>query len=100
MQLPHSFVKPPAGLSFTIPDLLMLQAWTAFHDLRMTIALDVCAKGEEYEEMVAIFDTSGEDRRWTFWRSAEGIVVQPMMGQSMLFDAMSDALNILLPAQG
>jgi hypothetical protein len=90
--------KTPTGLAFEIPDLLMLQAWADFHDLRMSIDLDVCADGDEYEEHVGIFDRDRIFRRWMIWRSCDGIVVQPSMGRAMLFDFMGDALEILIPA--
>jgi hypothetical protein len=88
----------PTGLSFNIPDLLMLRAWTDFHDLRLSIDLDVCADGDEYEELLGIYDEDRAFRRWMLWRSCDGIVVQPAMGRSMLFDFMGDVLEILIPS--
>lgn len=99
MQLPRTSAKLPTGLSFEIPDLLMLQGWADFHDLRMAIELDVCADGDEYEELLGLYDKDRTFRRWMIWRSCDGIVVQPTMGRTMLFDAMADALEMLIPAQ-
>ncbi|HEY0181704.1 MAG TPA: hypothetical protein VGC09_02755 [Rhodopila sp.] len=99
MQLRRMTVKAPTGLSFDIPDLLMLRAWVDFHDLRMVIELDVCAEAEEYEELLALYDRTCAFRRWMLWRSCDGIVVQPAMGRTKLFDTMSDALEILIPAR-
>lgn len=99
MQLPRVTVKAPTGLSFDIPDLLMLQGWADFHNLRMAIELDVCAEGDEYEELLALYDGNCAFRRWMVWRSCDGIVVQPTMGRKMLFDHMADALEILIPAR-
>ncbi len=98
MQLPRTSAKLPTGLSFDIPDLLMLQGWADFHDLRMAIELDVCAEGDEYEELLGLYDKTRAFRRWMIWRSSDGIVVQPTMGRTMLFDFMADALEILIPA--
>ena len=98
MQLPRTSVKTPTGLSFDIPDLLVLQGWTEYHDLRMAIELDVCAEGDEYEELLGIYDKDRAFRRWMIWRSCDGIVVQPAMGRTMLFDYMAEALEILIPA--
>ncbi|MDR3531959.1 MAG: hypothetical protein P4L90_15595 [Rhodopila sp.] len=97
MQLPRTSVKLPTGLSFEVPDLLMLQGWTDFHDLRMAIELDVCAEGDEYEELLGLYDGNSAFRRWMIWRSCDGIVVQPAMGRTMLFDSMADVLEILIP---
>jgi hypothetical protein len=97
MQLRRMPAGIPTGLSFDSPDLLMLQAWADFHDLRMSIDLDVCTDGEEYEELLGIYDKDRDFRRWMLWRSCEGIVVQPTMERSMLFDFMDDVLEILIP---
>jgi hypothetical protein len=98
MQLPRSTVKMPTGFSFDIPDLVMLRGWSDFHDLRMAIELDVCAEGEEYEELLGLYDRSRAFRRWMIWRSSDAIVVQPAMGHTMLFDCMAEALDTLIPA--
>jgi hypothetical protein len=99
MQLPRTTVKMPTGFSFDIPDLLLLQAWADFHDLRMAIDLDVCADGDQYEELLGLFDRTSAFRRWMIWRSGDGIVVQPTMGRAMLFDHMADVLDLLIPAR-
>jgi hypothetical protein len=98
VQLRRRPVGRPTGLSFDIPDLLMLRGWADFHDLCMSIDLDVCANGDEYEELLGIFDKDRMFRRWMLWRSCDGIVVQPAMGRPMLFDFMGDALEILIPS--
>jgi hypothetical protein len=97
MQSPPMSIKLPTGLSFDIPDLMLLKGWSDFHEIRMTIELDACTENEEYEEILALHDPDGAFRRWTLWRSGDGIVVQPAMGRSMLFDRMVDALDCLIP---
>jgi hypothetical protein len=97
VQLRRMPPKIPTGLSFDIPDLLMLRGWADFHELRMAIELDVCADGDEYEELLGLYDKDRAFRRWMIWRSGDGIVVQPAMGRPMLFDFMGDALEILIP---
>jgi len=99
VQLPRTSAKTPIGLSFAIPDLLMLQGWSDFHDLRMTVELDFCVDSDEYEELLGLYDANRAFRRWMIWRSCDGIVVQPTMGRSMLFDTMADVLEILIPVQ-
>ncbi|HVY16390.1 MAG TPA: hypothetical protein VHB27_14285 [Rhodopila sp.] len=98
MNLPHMSVATPTGLSFEVPDLLMVGAWAEFHGLKMTIDLDIHTGTEEYEEIVNIIAPGTRHNRWMIWRSAEGIVVQPRMGRPMLFDVMTDALDLLIPA--
>jgi hypothetical protein len=99
LQLPRTFVTTPTGLSFDVPDLLMLQGWAAFHDLRMTIELDLCVDGDEYEELLGLYDANRAFRRWMIWRSCDGIVVQPAMRRTMLFDTMADVLEMLIPVR-
>lgn len=97
MQLPRTAIRLPTGLSFNVPDLLMAQGWADFHDLRMSIDLDVCADGDEYEELLGLYERRRAFRRWMIWRSCDSIVVQPTMGRKILFDCMADALDILIP---
>jgi hypothetical protein len=92
-------LKEPKGLSFAVPDLLMIQAWSDFHDLVMRIDLDTVADDDHYDEIISLSPSRGNLRRWMVWRSRDGIVVQPMMGRPMLFDAMADALDVLIPVQ-
>jgi hypothetical protein len=99
MQLPRTTVKIPTGLSFDIPDLLMLQGWANFHDLRLAIDLDICVDDDEYEELIGLYDANRAFRRWMIWRSEDGIVVQPAMKRTMLFDTMAEVLDCLIPVR-
>jgi hypothetical protein len=99
MQLPRTTIKTPTGLSFDIPDLLLVGAWADFHGLRMKIDLDAAAEGDEYEEVLGLYYGASEYRRWMIWRSCDEVVVQPMMGRPMLFDTMAIALEVLIPAR-
>lgn len=99
MQLPRVTVKTPTGLSFDIPDLLMLQGWANYHDLRLVIDLDLCVDDEEYEELIGLYDANRAFRRWLIWRSCDGIVVQPAMKRTMLFDTMAGVLESLIPVR-
>jgi hypothetical protein len=99
VQLRRPTVRTPTGLSFDIPDLLMLRGWADFHNLRLSIELDVHADGDEYEELLGLYEKDRAFRRWMIWRSCDGIVVQPAMGRTMLFDRMVDALDMLIPPE-
>ena len=90
LQLPRTTLPAPTGLSFDVPDLLMLHAWAEYHELRMTIDLDTFTGSEEYEEIVNLSEADIPHHRWMLWRSADGIIVQPRMGRPMLFDMMAD----------
>lgn len=97
MQPSRRVVTYPAGLSFDIPDLLMLRAWADYHDLHMGLALDTVIAGAVYEEFVTLTDARRTDGRWGLWRSADGIVLQGMAGAPRLFATMADALELLIP---
>ena len=89
---------PPTGLSFAISDLIILQGWAEFHDVRMVVELDHCVEGEEYEEVVGFYTKDSPLRRWVLWRSASEIVVQPLIGRGTRFGSVADALESLVPA--
>ena len=91
--------KTPKGLSFDIADLLLVRAWADFHELRMEVELDFTAETDEFEEIIGLFSPITGFRRWMIWRSANGIVAQPMVGRPRVFDAVADALDVLIPVQ-
>jgi len=88
----------PRGLSFELADLVMVQGWSEYHDLRMVVELDYSAEGEEYEEVLALYPQNSAFRRWMIWRGACDVVVQPMMGRAQHYTSVSDALEALIPA--
>jgi hypothetical protein len=96
---PRTFATIPTGLAFEVPDLLLLRGWADFHALRMTIELDFCVEGEEYEEVLGLYDNVCAFRRWLIWRSGDGIVVQPAKGRGGVFDTMADVLDMLIPVR-
>ncbi len=95
---PHTEKAPPTGLAFDLPDLFLAKGWSEYHALRMVIELDGCTNGDEYEEVVAFYPANSAFRRWMMWRSASGIVVQPMMGRTRCFATVADALEQIIPA--
>jgi len=89
----------PMGISFELADLVMVQGWSEFHDLRMVVELDYSAEGEEYEEVLALYPRDSSFRRWMVWRGACDVVVQPMMGRAVRFGSVAEALEHLIPAR-
>ena len=92
------FIEPaiPAGLAFEVADLILLQSWAEFHDLRMAVELDHCGADSEYEEMVAIYGRDSHVLRWLLWRTDE-IVVQPLIGRTIHCHSIADAVEMLSP---
>jgi hypothetical protein len=94
----RTFAEPavPAGLSFEVADLILLQSWAEFHDLQMAVELDHRGADGEYEEMVAIYAKDSHVLRWLLWRTDE-IVVQPLIGRTIHCPSIADAVEMLSP---
>jgi hypothetical protein len=99
MQTPNTSPTSPTGLAFEIADLMLLQGWADFHEIQMTVELDHCVEGEEYEEVVAFYARDSQLRRWIIWRAADCIVVQPLIGRGARFSTVAEALESLVPAR-
>ena len=99
MHRPQLSPNAPTGLAFEIADLMLLRGWADFHDVQMTVELDHCVEGDEYEEVVAFYARDSQLRRWILWRSSGEIIVQPLIGRSCRFVSVADALGSLIPAR-
>ncbi len=97
MSLPPLLTAPPTGLAFEIADLVMVQGWSDYHNLRMVVELDYSAEDEEYEEVLALYPQNSSFRRWMVWRGSSDVVVQPMMGRAAHFASVAEALEHLIP---
>ena len=97
MLKPHTTPNRPTGLAFEIPDLMLLKGWADFHNVQMVVELDHCVEGDEYEEVVALYGRDSKLRRWILWRSAQAIVVQPLIGRSCRFATVPEALESIIP---
>ena len=97
MTRPVAAPRLPRGYAFPIAELQAVQRWADRHRLRLTIELDRCIDGEDYEEVVALHEPGGRRRRWSLWRSAEHLVVESTTGPAARFARLSDALAELRP---
>ena len=88
----------PAGIAFTVPELLILTAWAEFHGIKVVVELDYCIDGSEYEEVAALYPKGSLLRQWTLWRSREAVMVVPMSGAPFRADCIAELLPRLLPA--
>lgn len=89
--------RPPKGIAFEIPDLLLIESWATLHGLGMSIRLDHGAEDEEYEEVIAFHIRNGPLTRLILWRNAETVFVQPLVGRRQQHDSIAEALENLLP---
>jgi hypothetical protein len=85
----------PSGPAFSIPDLMIARGWADFHDLTLTVELDHCIEGADYEEVLA-FHHQGV-RRWAMWRSKEQVVVAGRRGATCRFESLPEALEAIEP---
>ncbi len=83
------------GLSFRIADLLLVGAWAEAQSMRMAVRLDHGTETEDYEEVLALHAMDTGFCRWVMWRETDGIVVQPLIGRSLRFATVIDALETL-----
>ncbi len=89
--------RTPKGLSFEVSDLFLCKAWADYHGFRMAVRLDHCAKGEEYEEVIAIHTGNGQVCRLLMWCNTQGIFVQPLIGKRQRYASFAEALESVLP---
>ena len=100
MEMLRTIPTPPTGLSFDISDLILLQGWAEFHDVRMVVELDHWVEGDEYEEVVGFYTKDSPLRRWILWRSSSEVIVQPLIGRGRHFGSVADALESMIGALG
>ncbi len=85
------------GLSFSIAELTLVEAWAEAHGLKLRVRLDHGSKAEEYEEVLAFSATWGRPRRCIIWRDREAVYVQPLIGRTRQYGSVADAIATLTP---
>jgi hypothetical protein len=96
IRVEHPLERPAlVGFAFDVADLVLLQAWADLYGMRMVVELDQSVDGREHEEIVAIYSKDSGRRRWSLWRSSDGVVVQPIIGRSARFSTVTDAAQNL-----
>jgi hypothetical protein len=85
------------GLSFSIAELMLVEAWAEAQGLQMRVRLDHGSEAEEYEEVLAFTTTWGRPRRTIMWRDHEAVYVQPLIGRTRRYQTVADAIVTLTP---
>jgi hypothetical protein len=85
------------GLSFSIAELTLVEAWAEAHGLQMVVRLDHGSETEEYEEVIAFRTTWGRPRRTIMWRDYEAVYVQPMIGRTRRHRTVAEAIATMAP---
>jgi hypothetical protein len=85
----------PKGLSFEIPDLVLLESWRTAAGLRMVVHLDFGCDVEEFEEVLAFHSGTSAAALWFMWRSADAVIVQPTSGRRRTYRSVARAIEAL-----
>ncbi|HEY0182425.1 MAG TPA: hypothetical protein VGC09_06405 [Rhodopila sp.] len=87
------------GLSFSIAELILIQAWSEARGLRMIVRLDHGSDTEDYEEVLAFQPAGGRPCQWIMWRDAVSVFIQPLIGRARRYGRVGEALDALSPAR-
>jgi hypothetical protein len=88
--------RTPTGIAFGVDELVAVKGWADWRDLRMAVELDYVIDGEEYEEVLGLYELGHRLRLATLWRSPEGVmVVLPGAESVRRFAGVWDALKAL-----
>ncbi len=87
------------GLSFSIAELTLVEAWAEAQGLQMVVRLDHGSDTEEFEEVLSFRTTWGRPRRTIIWRDQEAVYVQPLIGRTRRYPSVAEAIAALTPRQ-
>jgi hypothetical protein len=94
--LPSKALK---GLSFTIPELVLIASWSEANRLRMVVRLDHSSDTEEYEEVLAFHLGNSPLCHWIIWRDLQTVFVQPLIGRVQRYGSVAEAFEALAARQ-
>jgi hypothetical protein len=92
VRLPSKALK---GLSFSVPELVLIRTWSAVHGFRMVVRLDHGSDTEEYEEVMALHLRDSKLCSWIMWRDARAVFVQPLIGRARRYVSVAEAFEAL-----
>ena len=84
------------GLSFDIPDLLLIHDRSAANNLRMVVRLDYGSDVEEYEEVLVFYFGISPKWRWMMWCNATAVFVRSIDGRSRRYRSAAQAIQALV----
>ena len=87
------------GISFSIPDLLLIGSWSEACGVHMAVRLDHGSETEEYEEVLAFHPEMGGPCRWIIWRDEDAVFVQPLLGRTQRYGSVAEAIEAFVPRQ-
>jgi hypothetical protein len=92
IQLPAKTLK---GLSFSVPELVLIASWSEANGLRMVVRLDHGSDAEDYEEVLAFHLGDSPLCRWIMWRSAGAVFIQPLIGRTQCYISVAEAFEAM-----
>ena len=87
------------GLSFSIAELTLVEAWAEAQGVQMVVRLDHGSETEEYEEVIAFRATWGRPRRSIMWRDRDAVYVQPLIGRTRRYATVAEAIATMTPRE-
>lgn len=87
------------GVAFAVPELILLTAWADFHAFSLRIELDWQVDQVAYEEVVTLRLFGSPIPHWLMWRTANSVVLQPMVGRARRFACITDLLGAICSEQ-
>lgn len=85
------------GLSFSVPDLLLIGSWSMACGLQMTVRLDHRSDTEEFEEVLAFHTEAGRPSQFIMWLDQNAVYVQPLTGRTRRYESVVEALSGMAP---
>jgi hypothetical protein len=99
MPVVRSPPKALKGVSFSVPELILIRNWSQTHGLRMVVRLDHGSETEEYEEVMALHLGDSKLCRWLLWRDRRTVFVQPLIGRTRRYDSVAQAFEAVAAKQ-
>jgi hypothetical protein len=90
IQMPAKTLR---GLSFSLPELILIASWSEANSLRMVVRLDHGTDSEDYEEVLAFHLGESPLCRWIMWRSARVVFIQPLIGRTQRYESVAEAFE-------
>ncbi|HEY0185733.1 MAG TPA: hypothetical protein VGC09_23260 [Rhodopila sp.] len=91
--------KASKGLSFTDPELMLIQSSAEAHGLRMVVRLDHGWDGKNHGEVLAFHLGNSPRCLWSMWCDAGGVFIRPPLGRSRRFGSVAEALEAMTRKQ-
>jgi len=96
IRLPSRALK---GLSFSVPELVLIKNWSAANGLRMVVRLDHGSDAEDFEEVLAFHLGDSPLCPWIMWRGKRSVFIQPLIGRTQRYHSVAEAFESMAARQ-